>query len=223
VAPYVVVGPRIEARVPGSCPWRGRGEACAVGIHCLRARKAGPPFPLVVARCDTHGRSFTLYPIGWAPFGRVAIACVGPAGEMMIGDAEKASDALMRAAFDGASGDLWPIGLRETDVVPCRRTQGRRVAMLAKILGLSPALETRQRERIAGALGIPLLQLRDASAHYADGRSWAIRSKAVVEVYRALGPQRSLVERLLRSGCEAGLWGRPSRWDPGGAALRQLF
>jgi hypothetical protein len=141
----------------------------------------GPPFPLAVARCGTYGRSFTLYPIGWAPFGRVAIACVGPAGELMGRESDETSATLMRAAFDGATGDLWPIGLHETDFVPCRRTQGRRVAMLAKILGLSPAVEIRQRERMADALGIPLLQLRDASAHYADGRNWATRSQVIVK------------------------------------------
>lgn len=186
-------------------------------------RKAGPGFPLEVVRCSAHGASFTLYPIGWAPFGRVAIACVDPGGGALGAGSEVPTATLLRAALDAACGKLWAIAQSEGC---CRRTQGRRIGAAAKVLGIWPGLEDRAREQVAVAIRLPLLELQDAARAFTTHRSWRARGELVRAFFSRVGVSPGALDGLLRAGSIAGNWGRPSRWDPGGEGrgrLVQLF
>jgi len=231
---------RLVAKVPERCPAAKTGEPCQLRVDHCRERKTGPCFPLAVMRCSTHQVAFTVYPPGHYPYGRVAVAPVAPGGELLReGDADvtetsdAAGDAASRAldwvltvfgaAQDAAEGHAWP---RES---PSRwRTQGRWLQLGARLLGIDPVAnnaedEPHYREQIAETLGVPALRLRDGAQRYRLSRGYRERGRAVLKVLQQLPTPRSLAERLLAAGAIAGLWGRPSRWDPGGRTLRPLL
>lgn len=154
-----------------------------------------------------------MYPPRHVPYGRVALL----AGEQgtEVPSASSQSATIWQAAYDAAAGSRWPLeGTEPGD----RRTQGRRLERCATLLGLDVTLSARTEERVASALSMPLLTMREARSAYAAARSWTARGEAAL---RALGA----VERpagLLVAGHVAGLWGRPSRWDPGGQVPRPV-
>ncbi len=212
---------QVRVALPGRCPLGADGSQCRVGVHDHRARKTGPRIALVVARCRTHARSFTVYPPGHVPYGRVAVVPVDLGGREVRRESggRGFADTLFGAALDAAAGERWPrTGAAEPGT---RRTQGRRIERASSLLGLDLATGERTRERLAATLSVPLLTLREApSESWHGGGSWTARGGAL---------ERVLLEvtepvRLLRAGEVAGLWGRPSRWDPGGRGrLRRPF
>jgi len=190
-----------------------------VGVHDRRVRKSGPAIALVVARCRTHAVAFTIYPPGYVPYGRAPTVPVDLAGRPVRTPSGSLSwpATIFGAAIDAAAGRRWPLEGTEPGA---RRTQGRRLALTAPLLGLCLATDERTRERIASSLSIPLLALRQvprASLH--AGGSWSERGQMITSVLALLREPR----RVLAAGEVAGLWGRPSRWDPGGQALRRPF
>ena len=101
-----------------------------------------------------------------------------------------------------------------------RRTQGRRLRRVAVLLGL--LTDARTQERIAHALGAPLLVIREAATTYSSSRAWRTQATALLGLLTvALASSRPA--GLLRAGYEAGLWGPPRRWDPGGGRLVTPF
>lgn len=195
---------------------------------------------MLVARCGVHGRSFTLYPPGQVPYGRVAIVPMSAEGSVLTladagadrndegsGRSDASSESppawegtLFGAALEAVAGGHWP---RERDGLDWRqrRTQGRWVTRSAAILGVGAMVE-HLRELVAARLGVPLLELREASRAYANSSCWQERAEAVVRVLARLPARRILGEQLLACGAVAGIWGRPMRWDPGGW-LQALF
>jgi len=176
----------------------------------------------VVATCKKHadGGAFTLYPPAWAPYRRQALAPATPAGhavrEVPVGAVS--CDTIFEASHDAARGDTWPpMGADTTAGV--RRTQRRHISYAAALLGLAPDCSCAARGLVAEALRVPELRLREAADGY--GRASTVRERAqiVLQVY-ALLPVGQAVDALLRAGWRAGLWGRPKRWDPGGAEAR---
>jgi hypothetical protein len=189
-----------------------------VGLHALRVRKTGPSFALAVARCHRHGRAFTVYPPGHVPYGRAAVVPVDEAGREVrwsTAGGPSWADTIWQAAFDAADGTRWANGgTREH-----RRTQGRRLERCLTLLGLDLSLSEREQERITAALGVPLLTLRETPREsLRAGGSWTERGRAVVQALAAVKRRPG----LLVTGHIAGLWGWPSRWDPGGGVLRRL-
>ena len=210
----------LQPRLPEVCPEGLDGSACRVGVHGRRARKTGPRFPLVVARCHRHGRSFTVYPPAHVPYSRAAVTPVDVAGHHVRNEVTGAAalgETVFEAAADAARGDRWA---ESGELRGSRRTQGRRLSWMAVLFGLtSPA---RQRERLATALGIAALGLHEAAAELDRACGWRERAEVLLVLLRqVLAAGRP--EALVRAGHVAGLWGRPSRWDPGGHTLRPLF
>ncbi len=209
-----------KAAVPGRCPVGADGSECRVGVHSTRVRKTGPCVPLVVARCHRHEIYFTVYPPGHVPYGRAAVLPLDLAGRRVDGRngaSFATADTLWQATADAAADERWPEtgGLRG-----CRRTQGRRLELGADLLGLRATARTR--EQSASALRLPALVLHEAAATVRAQSSWRERASVVMQLLgRCLGPNRS-AQWLLAAGEVAGLWGRPSRWDPGGARLVPL-
>jgi hypothetical protein len=231
---------RLVAKLPERCPAAKAGEPCQLRVDHYRERKTGPCFALTVVQCSTHQVAFTLYPPGHYPYGRVAVAPVAPDGSLLrqadVDSITVSNDAggtptepvdwsptVFGAAQDAAAGQAWP---RES---PARwRTQGRWLQLSARLLGIGPVVddgegERRAREQIAETLGVPALRLRDGAQRFRQGRGYRERGRAVMALLARLPTPRSLGERLLAAGAIAGLWGRPSRWDPGGRQMRPLL
>lgn len=206
---------RLAPALPAQCPLGEDGSGCRVGVHDWRPRKTGPGFALAVARCRAHAMTFTVYPPGHVPYGRAAAVAVDAAGRPVGGEgARRWQSTTFGAALDAAEGARWPEQGGEWH----RRTQGRWLERGAMLLGLTSATTAKRHELIASALSVPLLALREAARQYGRGRSWKSRALAVVSVLGSLARGAG----VLVSGEIGGLWGRPSRWDPGGGVLRAV-
>lgn len=200
----------------------GDGKACSIGVHHRRSRKTGPGYPVAVARCRTHKVSFTVYPPGYVPYGRVAMAPVNAEGEPVQKGGDKAADGveselgwdatIFRAARDAEQGVAWP-RKASMDAMGSWRSQGRWIAITAALLGLTS--EVTERWPLVGLVGVPALVLREASAAYASAKGYVGRGRAVTLVLDALALTRfRLLDRLLEVGSKAKRWGQSRRWDP---------
>jgi len=230
---------KFVAAMPSSCPSRKTGDApCRLSVDHHRERKTGPCFALAVVCCGLHKQAFTLYPHGHVPDGRVAVAPVGADGavvrdetaaedKLAAGTASRApldwSSTVFGAAVDAAAGQAWP--RRGPARRRSWRTQGRWLARGARLVGIAPRAAPdalRHRERMARHLGVPTLRLIDGARRWDEARGYRDRGAAIVAMMAEVERARSVADRLLGAGAIAGLWGRPSRWDPGGRVLRSL-
>jgi hypothetical protein len=166
--------------------------ACSIGVHHRRSRKTGPRHPLAVAKCTTHRVVFTLYPPGYVPHSRVAMAPVDGEGQQLheARDADPAEGGaddemprqlawdttMFRAARDGGRGSAWP---REcsTKAFGSWRTQGRWIAITAAWLGLVGG--DSDGWPLTGPLGVPALTLREACIAYTCAKGYVTRGRAV--------------------------------------------
>jgi len=218
-APYLPdAAGELRVVVPSRCVFAEPHEAdCHPRIDYRRERKTGPCFPLAVVRCRVHPvRRYTLYPPGFVPYGRRAVAPVSPSGPLLRdGDSGEVpwQRTVFAAAIDAAAGERWPEqGASQEE--SCRRTQGRHLEMAERLAGVHPDLGTRAREQIATRLGVATLLLCDAVRD--RHRCWSARGRMLVSVLAALPADGSVMRRLLSAGMVAGLWARPARWDPVG-------
>lgn len=207
---------QLEAEVPSCCP-RGAdagGPACAITIDHHRRRKTGPAHPLAVARCRTHDCGFTLYPPGFAPYGRQPVLKLAPDGSRVGTEEddlrESFSDTIFAAAVDGADGRAWA---RDSDeaVPDCWwSTQGRHLHLSARLVGIARDLGDRVRETIAAVLSVSGLMQRERSSM----TGYRGIGKAVCDVLRRLrGGRAHRAFALLTCGHLIGHWGKPLRWD----------
>ena len=67
-----------------------------------------------------------------------------------------------------------------------------------------------------GSLGTPTLTLVEAGAQWSMAGGYRSRGAAIERVLESLPSSEHLGDRMLAAGAVGGLWGRPSRWDPGG-------
>jgi len=228
---------------PGSS---GSGPPCDIRVHHRRSRKTGPGFPLFVVECRTHGVTFTVYPPGHVPYGRVAVAPVDAEGHLIHASGETATAPTSAAAGPEPSGsDLdagpdsaprplgWGVSLfgaaedaalalpwarARCGGTESWRTQRRRIALAAALLGLAGGDGPPPHD--AGLLGVPALTRLESTAAYARAGGYQARGDAVMRSLREL--ERSgacTLELLLAAGCHAGAWGAPWRWDPLGRRL----
>ena len=201
----------LKARVPGRCPLGEDGSPCKVAQHDRRPRKSGPEHALIVCRCRAHGVFFTLYPPGYVPYGRVAVIAEDSEGRAIQGEA--LGTTIFGAALEAGAE-------RESTRLQ-RRTVQRRLSVCAVMLGLWTAVPEPVRDQIADALWVPRLAARVSARAYSITRRLRDRSALLLGLLARVPLARRRVG-LLVAGRLAGLWGRPSRWDPGGQALRPL-
>jgi hypothetical protein len=86
-APYVI-GDQSRPRPAGDmsqCPWALDGESCRLNKHAWRDRKTGPCVALRIYFCWTHGRYFTVYPMGHVPYSRKPVLPVDFGGHVPAG------------------------------------------------------------------------------------------------------------------------------------------
>jgi len=196
--------------LPKVCPCRD-GQSCEITIHHLRHRKTGPPFPLYVMRCNTHKRSFTLYPPGYYPYSRHTLAPVDPEGNLLSesDDIPLFAGTLFEAATDAASGIAWPSESEENSLTLRFSTQVRHLQRATILLGLDPAVESRLREETAEILQVPGQLLSDGASQILLPKcGYQGRGKAICNVLEQI-PTNTLFERLAEAGAGAGLWSPP--------------
>lgn len=210
---------RLVLPVPQRCPAGEDGSRCDVRVHARRERKSGPEHALAVCRCHAHRASFTVYPPGHVPYGRVAMAAADSEGRAVRGSA--LATTVFGAVLDGSAHDAGPAADEMRGPRVHRRTRARRIRLCAAIVGIAGELTDAVRGRIADALSVSALRLRDAARAYITSRGMRSRASAVVSVLElsALATGRTA---LLAAGHFAGLWGRPSHWDSVAKALRPL-
>ena len=193
-----------------------------MGAHDHRHRKTGPRIPLLVARCHRHQVTFTVYPPGYVPYGRTAVTPVDLQGRRVeVAEVESGlpiavTNTLWKAVVDAATGRRWS----ETGCTAgSRRTQGRRLVTASVLFGLRS--EARVRERVATVLGVATLTLHETAGRYSAPGGWRDRAQMLLGLLERC-VATGLPQVLLAAGYLTGLWGRPSRWDPGGGCLRAL-
>lgn len=206
----------LRAVLPRRCVWAEGSEGCGVRVDHYRARKTGPRHAVAVVGCVVHARGrYTLYPPGHYPYGREAAAPCSASGSVLRegGRCRPAwAVTLFRAALDAAAG-LWWASDSPWEDARRRRTQGRRLEFGARLLGVHPEFDERERERIATRLGVATLKLRDAAGVWS--RSWRERGAAIVVVLDALSLDAALLDRVLAAGAVSDAWPEPRRWDAG--------
>jgi len=218
-----VLGPAV---MPRGCVNAAAGdEACVLAVHHVRERKTGPGIPVTVLQCKTHGRAFTLYPLGHLPYGRLAIAPVGLDGELLRStDGEPQVDgnrppAWSTTLFGSAFAALHAPTIKLTDPRWWATEAPERLAQGATILGVHPALSVQAADAIAFRLEIPRLVLRQAADAYEHARGRAARGRVLVGVLGELG-DTCLLDRVLAAGACAGCWGTVTRWDAASRGAR---
>ena len=217
----------LEPAMPTTCPQASpRGKRCDVRPHFLRPRKTGPRFPLTVARCHIHDCSFTLYPPAFGPYLRAPVLHLAPDGTAPLSETrdrqglEAFEGTLFQAAIDGERRKAW--ARDSLDGVPDRwwSTQGRRIGLAMRLLGIARDIDARLRERIASVLSLDHLFLRDQSRAEKDG--YHARASAVCAVLRRLTQSATAALRLLFVGRLIGHWGAPRHWDQRRQVLARL-
>lgn len=201
--------------LPERCVFAAATETCSLFVDHRRPRKTGPGFPLAVVGCTRHSQGrYTLYPPGHVPYGRQAVVPCGPSGSLLrdttTGQAVWQAT-LFDAATDAADGQRWPAD-SPADDERRRRTQGCRLDLTGKLLGVHPELKARTRERIATHLRVPTMMLRTVAGEWAT--SWMARGAAILAVLRALPVDESLLDRILAAGAVTDAWPPFQRWDP---------
>lgn len=211
---------RLTATMPDCCPTRayrpGTRTDCHLRTAYYRPRKTGPPHPLAVVHCRTHGAAFTLYPPGYAPYRRQPVLQLSPDGSPILHekgrDAERADfdGTLFQSALDARDGVAWA---RESDgPYPPERywpTQGRHLSLAARITGVARELGERVRVSIAMLLSVDGLGLHEG----AQATGYRALGKAICDVLAKLKGQARRALDLLRCGALVGRWGEPLHWD----------
>ena len=204
----------LRPQLPSRCIYATGAQRCSIIVDHYRPRKTGPCFPLAVVGCSAHSqRRYTLYPPGHVPYGRVSVAPYSPSGELMVDAATRKppwETTLFAAAGDAAKGEWWS-SESLCDDPRRRRTQGRRLELAGRLLGVHPLLEEGVRERIATRLGVATMKLLGGAGAWS--RSWKTRGAAVLAVLYSIPIQASLLYRMLTAGAAGGLWAQPRQWD----------
>ena len=216
------------AVMPRSCLHASTGDpACVLTVHHQRERKTGPQIPVTVVQCQTHGRAFTLYPLGHIPYGRLAVAPVGLDGQVLLAtepQSEGPRPAWRATLFGAAFAAIDDPTVKLTDRRWWATQTPERLTQSAMLLGVHPELPVPDADAIAFRLEIPGLVLREAADDYACARGRAARGRVLVGVLDQLGADACLLDRVLDAGVCAGCWGPVTRWDAASHGARgQVF
>ncbi len=179
-------------------------------LHHWRERKTGPEHPLMVVRCEVHEVALTVYPPGHYPYGRRALAPCSPGGVEPAASERDWKNTIFEAATSGANGRAW---MREAAWGSewWWSSQGRLLDLALMLTGTHPELAEGLRHRIAEALQVPVLELREQASGIRAHPGYRRRGVAVVAVLGKL--TGSVVRRLLVVGQLVGLWGRALWWN----------
>ena len=191
-------------------------RACNLGIDHYRDRKTGPCFPILVLRCSTHNKGFTVYPPGYTPYGRHPLAPVGPDGELITEKrgAQRFAGTYFDAALDAANHCFWLCESTHNSLTPRLSTQKRHLSRAGLLLGIQAGLHQRLREEMAQILAVPAQRLYDSAALLAAHPDCQSQGQAICLVLDSLQSSRCVFDRLADAGAEVCLWPPLNRWDP---------
>ncbi len=199
----------------GPCHIRN-GCSCKISAQFFRSRETGPCFPLLIVKCETHNKAFTIYPPGHFPYGRQLLAPVAPNGDSITkkNGLERFEGTLFDAAMDSARGHYWPFESMENSLTPRRTTQSRHLSRTALMLGVQPGLHERLREEIKRILALPGQLYYDSTAIVNEHPDAQHQGKAICKLLNELEDSPSIFDRLAEVGANVCLWPPPKRWDP---------
>lgn len=211
---------RLQPLRPSRCPASSveGADCCKLRTSKRRERKFGPGYALVVFRCFSHRRAFTVYPPDWTPYARRSFVALSPDGRDHVNTACEATTAwantVFQAVVDGARGLMWPVEAQftvdERGLMPggVFRTQCRHIHGALVLFAISCDFDARDRERVAAAFSLDLTLLSGASARARGDPWWRSSAKAVWEVLSTLGePGRRHLTKLVGTGCDRRYWG----------------
>ena len=198
------------------CPY-GASSECHVCVHGYRERTHGPGVRLVVLRCKTHDCAFTVYPLGWYPYGRRPLPCTREELlQVLMGKAEGtffgALQRLQREPWSSMEGD--------------RRTLRRQLTRAADFVGLTATGES---GAVLEALGVGTLQLTEAQKRFAQSSDRHERAKVIVELLDAVATAADgefewlTLQRLQHVGYVTGNVGRVWWVQKDSGALYSVF
>ena len=234
ISPYVLRNERFVPKGrPAECPSSRtdeEGKACLTRSHHWRVRVTGPKHPILVMSCKTHKTFFTIYPSGFPPYQRLAVADTeyGSSGLSKNSEGDQDSlgafkDSLFGAAIDAADGKPW---LRVWVDGPRKwwETQRRYLAKALALFSLALRLMQAACSEAADILDIALLLILEKRSQIKNQPGYRSCGDAVVSVLRAILRVRGspVVERLLLAGHQAGLWGAPLWWDAASGIIREV-
>jgi len=215
--PFLVVPYRVnchgilEAQLPNKCPlWKEGEVGCSLVRKGYRQRKTIPGYRLCIFRCRHHGKKFTAYPPGYAPFLRKPLTLLSPNGSVVQLDSPSDffGGTLFQAVMDAAHGKRWPI--RKTkNKEQCLLTQRRHLGRLASLMGVATHLNAKECEWIGATLGVPGLVIHDGQQSLDQDPSFQNLTSNVWLLARNLTNRWRDYQRLLASGYLNGHWGRP--------------
>ena len=199
------------------CPRAVEG-ICAISKHAWRSRKTGPGFPLRILQCRTHPHYFTVYPLGFTPYARQALAPLASAVRAAASGSPAISSPWDRTVFEAAvRAAEGKLGLRDVihgDPVEARYVTGRRRTQRAGLLlGLAAQTDERVAEVVAQSLGLLGLDHQAGRRAFSRAHTRCDQGTAIVSMLHVLPTTGALETRLLGAGFLVGLWGRPALWD----------
>jgi hypothetical protein len=215
----------LVATLPDVGPCHARDKRpCVVRLHHLRERSTGPCLPLAVLRCWTHSYGFTLYPPGFVPYSRLAVAPVALDGTEAVAGVEAFAgtllDATLDAAKEAAKDAAWARACKGGSST-WWSTQGRHIWLAVRLCGVAPDLKAAARQAQAAALWVEmLLLLLQGAQSIGSAPGYRSRGRAAVAVLERVAAGPCVLQRVLAAGHLAGLWGAPWRWDEAGHRLR---
>jgi len=191
---------------------------CSISKHAWRNRKTGPGFPLRILQCRTHAHYFTVYPLGFTPYARQALAPLASAVRAAASGSPSISSPWDRTVFEAAvRAAEGKLGLRDVihgDPVEPRYATGRRRTQRAGLLlGLGTQTDERVAEVVAQSLSLLGLDHRAARQAFSHARTRRDQGAAIISMLHVLPTAGALETRLLGAGFLVGLWGRPALWD----------
>jgi hypothetical protein len=183
---------------------------------------------LVVVRCATHRKHFTLYPPGYGPYLRKPVVDLAADGTEPLGPAGSPLHAfegtLFDAALDAAEGKAWARDSHRAQMPPelWWSTQGRHLALTVRFLGLVAGMQASLREAIAAVLGVDLLLLHELARTVARTPGYRAKGRAILEVLGRVVSRRDRAHRLLHCAYLIGHVSLPLLWDARRRVLERL-
>ena len=217
----------VPREIPSKGPCYGTDKQdCRIGEYYWRPRLTGPKHSVLVIRCATHKKPFTIYPAGFVPYQRLPMANTAYATSHLENNQgehplEAFQDTQFQAAVDASEGEAWPREWREG---PRKwwETQRRRIAKMLVLLGLDPEMEETKRIQVTQLLNVEHMLVLEQKRAIEDKPGYRCRGHGVASMLKALMKSGKPVERLLLAGHQVGLWGMPLWWDADSGIIRKI-